>query len=95
MKGIMLAVILLPVLAGIFAAPVCRMNRKTKEILLFTVLAAEAAMVTVLLFSETPELLLFRMRKSGKGPEVIFGDPTLSGDNAVGVAMTGVRAIRS
>ena len=41
------------------------------------------------------ELLLFRMRKSGKGPEVIFGDPTLSGDNAVGVAMTGVRAIRS
>ena len=61
MKGIMLAVILLPVLAGIFAAPVCRMNRKMKEILLFTVLAAEAAMVTVLLFSETPELLLFRM----------------------------------
>ncbi len=41
------------------------------------------------------ELLLFRMRKTGKGPKVVFGDPTLSGDNAVGVAMIGVRAIQS
>ena len=61
MKGIMLAVILLPVLTGIFAAQLLRMNRTWKEILLLTVLVIETVLVTVLLFSETPELLLFRM----------------------------------
>ena len=61
MNGIMLIVILLPVLAGILAGAADRMQRKMKEILLLAVLLLEAVLVTILLFSKTPEMVLFRM----------------------------------
>ena len=39
-------------------------------------------------------LLRDRLRKRRGAPEVCFGAPELSGDNAVGVALTGLRALR-
>ncbi len=37
-------------------------------------------------------MLKERVDKAGRGPEIFFGDPELSGDNAVGVAMIGADA---
>lgn len=38
-------------------------------------------------------LLTERMRKGPGGPELVFGSPALSGDNAVGVALIGIRSM--
>ena len=39
-------------------------------------------------------MLLRRAEKSSKAPEIVFGKPELSGDNAVGVALTGLKSIK-
>ena len=95
MKGIMLVCILLPALAGVFAAPICRLKRKEKEIVLFAVLAIEAALVTVLLFSDAPELLLFRMTE--KLAVIVRVDPVsrlFMAIGAYGYLLAGVFAFR-
>ena len=95
MKGIMLVCILLPALAGVFAASICRLKRKEKEIVLFAVLAIEAALVTVLLFSDAPELLLFRMTE--KLAVIVRVDPVsrlFMAIGAYGYLLAGVFAFR-
>ena len=37
------------------------------------------------------ELLMQRIKRDGRGPELVFGRPERSGDNAVGIALIGVK----
>ena len=39
------------------------------------------------------QMITDRCRKNGKAPKVIFGKPEMSGDNAVGVALIGMKAV--
>lgn len=66
LKFLMVTAVLLPMLSGIGMAFLKNGKRKTKIAYLLSVLAAEAILVTALLFSENAEFVLFSMTDSLK-----------------------------